>query len=72
MEVLTISAISFAADMLFRCASFPRFCDEPSFRIRTGCPEDVTAEYAWADVNDSLGGIQLRVGYKFSRMVLDD
>src|SRR5208283_2357640 len=49
-EVLTISAISLAAAILFRCASLPFDWLLPSFRMRTGVPPEVIAEIAVVDI----------------------
>jgi hypothetical protein len=66
MEVFTISEINFAAAMLLRWASLPLFWLDPSLRIRTGCPDEVTAGIAVVDMIDYIG-IQPHIVYKFSR-----
>jgi hypothetical protein len=38
--------------MLFLCASLPLFWLDPSFRIKTGCPDDVIAGIACADMSN--------------------
>jgi hypothetical protein len=43
--VLTISAMIFAAAMLFLCAALPLVLDVPSFRIITGCPDRAISDH---------------------------
>src|SRR5271156_6704427 len=66
IEVLTISAISFAAWMLFLWASLPLDWLLPSLRMRTGVPPEVTAGIAVVDIfsYNTTPTIQLRVVYK--------
>ena len=65
-ELLTISAISFAAWMLFLWASLPLDWLLPSFRMRTGVPPEVMAGIAVVDIfsYNTTAAIQLRVVYK--------